>query len=143
MVLVRRMKRDRVDLLRDDLKKMIQEDGDTVTFIWTEVAGGTWNETYEVWEGGTPTEMTHSIRGIGKVVDYAEDEMEYEYGRIGVGECVIRFPWDTDLTPILNKDKVRFLYKGRRWRIDSPLGVGDSYADNQYSVAIKGVKSSD
>ena len=141
--MARRMKKDRLTLMRDDLKRMIEEDGDTVAFMFTEIVGGTWNETYEIWEGGVETEVTHAIRGLGKVVDYAEDEMEYEYGRIGVGDCVIRFPWDTDLTPILGKEGVRFLFKGQRWKLDSPLGIGDSYNDNLYSLAIKGVKSSD
>lgn len=129
--------------MRDDLNNMIQEDGDTVLFTWIEITGGTWNETYEVWEGGTETQMTHTIRGLGKVVDYAEDEMEYEYGRIGVGDCYVRFPWSTDLSPIIGKEKVRFIYKGQRWKIDSPLGIGDTYSDNLYSIAIKGVKASD
>jgi len=137
------MKRERIDMLRDDLKQMIQDDGDTVIFQWTEVTGGTWNETYEVWEGGTETTMSHTLRGIGKIVDYAEDEMEYEYGRVSVGNCIIRFAWDANLTPIIGKSGVRFIYKGQRWRTDSTIGVGDSYNDNLYSLVVLGVKASD
>lgn len=139
----RRMKRDRIDMLRDDLDRLIQTDGDTVVFKWVEVTGGTWNETYETWEGGTETEMSHTLKGIGKVVDYAEDEMEYEYGRISVGDCIIRFPWDANFEPIMGKEGVRFIYKGQRWRVDSTIGVGDAYSDEYYSMIVKGVKSSD
>lgn len=141
--LARRMKKSRIDVLRDDLQFMVQEDGDSVIFQWKEITGGVWNETYEVWEGGTEEEKTYTIRGIGKIVDYAEDEMEYEYGRVGVGECVVRFAWNADLSPIMGKEGVRFMYRNQRWKIDSPLGLGDTYNDNLYSLAIRGVKSSD
>ena len=139
----RKMIKDRIDLLRDDIKNLIETDGDTVVFEWHEMTGGTWNETYEVWEGGKEERQTYSIRGLGRVVDYKEDEMEYEYGRIGVGEALIRFAYDTDLSPIMNKEGVRFIYKGQRWKIDSPLGIGESYNDNLYTVTIKGVKATD
>lgn len=141
--MARRTRRDRITLLRDDLERMILDDGDTVTFMWKEITGGVWNETYEVWEGGEETEKTYEIMGLGKVVDYAEDEMEYEYGRIRVGDAIVRFPWDADMSPILDKEGVRFLYKGQRWKIDSPIDVGDTLNNNLYSIAIKGVKSSD
>lgn len=139
----RRMRRDRVTLLRDDMKELIRTDGDTVVFEWQEMTGGTWNETYEVWEGGEEERKTHSIKGLGRVVDYKEDEMEYEYGRVGVGEALIRFAYDTDLSPIMGKEGIRFIYKGQRWKIDSPLGIGDTFNDNLYSIVIKGVKATD
>lgn len=135
------MKRERIDMMRDDLKHIIEENGDIVTFIWIEKTGGVWNDTYEVWEGGSDEEKTYKLRGIGKVVDYKEDELEYEYGRIGVGECIVRFGWDDDLSPIKNKSGLRFLYKGQKWQIDSPIGVGDSLRDEMYSLILKGVKS--
>lgn len=141
--MARRMKRDRIELLRDDLAQMIEDDGDTVNFVWKEMSGGVWNETYEVWEGGVEAEKSYKIKGLGKVVDYAEDEMEYEYGRVRVGDSFLRFPWDADLTPIMEKEGVRFIFKGQRWKIDSPIGIGDVYADNLYSLSIKGVKTND
>lgn len=141
--MVRRMKRSRVELIRDDLNKMIEEDGNTVTFTWKEITGGVWNEAYEIFEGGTETEKTFEIKGLGRVVDYAEDEMEYEYGRIKVGDCYVRFPWDADLSPIMNKEGIRFLYKGQRWKLDSDLDVGESLGDEMYSILIKGVKATD
>lgn len=140
---MRRMRKARIDVLRNDLKMSILEDGDTVTFVWKENTGGVWNETYQVLEGGVETDVEHKIKGIGKVVDYKEDEMEYEYGRVRVGQCIVRFPYDTNLTPIMNKEGVRFIFKGQRWKIDSPLGIGDNYADQLFSLIVQGVKSLD
>lgn len=137
------MKKDRIDVLRDDLNYLIQGDGDTVTFTWTEMEGGTFNETYKVWEDGVETPKEFKIKGLGKIVDYKEDEMEYEYGRVQVGQCLVRFPWDTDLAPITGKEGVRFTYKGQRWVIDSPLGIGDSHGDEMFSLIVQGVKALD
>lgn len=140
---MRRMKKSRIDVLRDDLKFVVDQDGDTVTFVWKEMSGGTWNETYQAQEGGVETPKEYKLKGIGKVVDYKEDEMEYEYGRIRVGQCIVRFPFDADLSPIMDKEGVRFLYKGQRWKIDSPLGIGDVHGDEQFSLILQGVKASD
>lgn len=139
----RRMKRDRIDILRDDLNLLINSDGDTVRFVWTEREGGYFNEVYGVYEGGREVEKELKIKGLGKVVDYKEDEMEYEYGRIRVGECIVRFPWDADLSPIIGKEGVKFYYKGQKWTIDSPLDIGDTYGDERYSIVVLGVKSVD
>ncbi|QJT70408.1 hypothetical protein [Microcystis phage MaeS] len=139
----RRMKKQRIDVLRDDLKHVVSEDGDTVTFTWEETTGGTYNEVYKVWEGGIKQTIEHKIKGIGKVVDYKQDIMEYEYARIGVGECIVRFPHDVNLAPVMGKEGVHFLYKGEKWKLDSPLGIGDSYNDMFYSLSIKGVKAND
>jgi hypothetical protein len=139
----RRMKKDRITVLKDDLKTLVELDGETVTFVWQEMSGGTYNEVYGVWEGGELTPKEHKVRGLGKVVDFKEDEMEYEYGRIRVGECIVRFPYDVDLTPIFNKEGVRFMFKGQRWKFNSEIGIGDTHDDQQYSILILGVKSVD
>jgi len=123
--------------------KMMTEEGDTVTFEWKEVVGGTWNETYEVWEGGIEITKTLQQKGFGRVVDYAEDEMEYEWGRVAVGDCLIRFPVDFNIEQFNDKTDLRFIYKGQRWKPDSPLGVGDWVNDQQVTKILKGVKSLD
>ncbi|WP_257064276.1 hypothetical protein [Priestia megaterium] len=140
---LRKGKTNLTSLIQSDLEDMITSDGDTITFEWTERTGATWNETYEVWEGGTTTTMTQDVRGLGRVVDYAEDEMEYEFGRIAVGDCLIRFPISFDIEQFEDKTDLRFIYKGQRWKPDSPLGVGETFSDVPFSKLLKGVKSLD
>lgn len=140
---LRKGKADKVRLFRSDIIENINVDGDTVTFEWKERIGATWNETYEVWEGGTVEAVNEMVRGIGKVVDYKEDEMEYEWGRVAVGDCLIRFPYDFDIEKFNEKMELRFIYKGQRWKPDNPLGVGDWINDNIISKILKGVKTLD
>lgn len=142
VIQMRRMRKRRIDVIRNDLKRMIEEDGDTVTFTWTEITGGTWNPTYEIWEGGTEEEKTYSLKGIGKVVDYKEDQMETEYGRIDVGQCIVRFPYDSNhVNVIKNKSNVSFWFRSQKWKIDSNLEYGEFYDDQRYSFVLIGVKS--
>lgn len=130
-------------ILQNDITDMVAEDGDTVTFEWIERVGAVWNDIYEVWEGGTETKMTQDVYGLGKVVDYAEDEMEYEWGRVAVGDCLVRFPYNFNIEQFKDKESLRFIYKGQRWKPDSPLGVGETFNDVVISKLLKGVKSLD
>ena len=130
-------------VIKNDLTDMVIDDGDTITFEWIERVGATWNETYEVWEGGTMSTVTKDVQGLGRVVDYAEDEMEYEWGRIAVGDCLIRFPYDFDIEQFNDKDNLRFIYKGQRWKPDSALGIAETFNDEPFSKLLKGVKSLD
>ena len=126
-----------------DLNNMIENDGSTITFEWKEVTGGTWNPTYEVWEGGTEEILTLEQKGIGRVIDYAEDEMEYEWGRVSVGDCIVRFDDDFNIEQLKDKEHLRFIYKGQRWKPDSTLGVQEYYGDRPFCKILKGVKSLD
>jgi hypothetical protein len=134
---------DKSSRIRSDMERLIVVDGDTVTFQWKERVGAVWNETYEVWEGGTVEKKELAVAGLGKVVDYAEDEMEYEWGRVAVGDCLIRFPYDFDIEQFNDKEELRIVYKGQRWRPDSALGVGDWFNNKLISKLLKGVKSLD
>jgi hypothetical protein len=135
-----RNKRSFIEILRKDFISMVRKEGQTLIFSWKETTGGTWNPTYEIWEGGTETTETHQIKGVGKVVDYKENQMETEFGRIDVGECIVRFPHDVDFEPIKNREDLRFSFQGQNWRLDLPLGVGDMYGDDYFTRVIKGVK---
>lgn len=128
--------------VRKDMVRLIDRDGDTVTFNWTEHTGATWNETYEIWEGGEETPMNLEAKGLGKVVPYREDIMEYEWGRVQVGECLIRFPVSFDIEQFKDKTDVLFKYKGQTWKIDSPLGVQEYYMEEPLCKMLKGVKTS-
>lgn len=134
---------DKVRLIRNDINSMIEMDGDTVTFTWKETTGAVWNSTYEVWEGGTIENKSLEVRGIGKTVDYVDDEMEYEYGRIEVGECIVRFPYDFDLSQFGDKEELRFIYKQRKWRIDGSLNWVEKINNQVFAKVIKGVRSLD
>ena len=140
---LRRKNRDQSELIINDLNKMIENDGSTVTFTWIEVTGGVWNPTYEVWEGGTETEYTLEQKGLGRVVDYEEDEMEYEWGRVSVGDAVIRFDVNFDIDVLKDKTDLRFIYKGQKWKPDSTLGVMEYQGDISYCKILKGVKAID
>lgn len=140
---LRKSRFNKAIVMINDVIKMAEEDGDTVTFEWKERVGATWNETYEVWEGGAVTTATYTTKGFGKVVDFAEDEMEYEWGRVAVGDCLIRFPIDFDIEQFSNKEELRFTYKGQRWKPDNKLGVGDWLENHQVSKILKGVKTLD
>ena len=131
------------ELIKDDLAQMINRDGSTVTFVWYEITGGTWNPTYETWEGGTKTEFTLEQKGLGRVVDYEEDEMEYEWGRVSVGDAVIRFDVGFDIEALQDKTDLRFIYKGQKWKPDSTLGVMEYQGDTPYCKILKGAKSID
>jgi len=131
------------DTVIRDVESLINRDGGTVTFEWIEVVGGVWNEDYEVWEGGEEKTLTMDVKGLGKVVDYKEDIVEYEWGRIGVGEALIRFSINFNIEQFANKEQLRIIYKGQRWRVDSPLGVCEYYRDDPYCKFLKGVKAVD
>lgn len=134
---------NRAKAMRDDIEKMVGDDGDTITFEWKERVGAVWNPIYEVWEGGEITKKTMEVVGIGKVVDYAEDEMEYEWGRVSVGDCLIRFPYSFNIEQLNDKQELRFLYKGQKWKPDSALGIGDWLNNQIVSKILKGVKAID
>lgn len=134
---------NKVDILRNDIKEAITNDGSDVTFIWEEVTGGVWNEDYETWEGGTLAEQRLTVRCIGKVYEYSVKEMEYEMIRVPVGTCIIRLPFDFDMNQINNKDDLRFEYLGKRFKVDSSFSYRE-YIDNQpINWVIKGEKSLD
>lgn len=140
---LRKAKTDKVYLLRRDISEMIDMDGDVVTFEWIEKEGAVWNETYEVWEGGTDVLKSLSEKGIGKVVTHAEDVMEYEWGRVAVGDCIVRFKHDFDIENLKDKEGLRFVYKGRKWKPDSKLGIGDWISGGMTCKLLKGVKAVD
>lgn len=130
-------------MIKEDFSNMVNEDGSTITFEWTERTGGTYNEIYDLYEGATETKQTLSVKGVGEIVRHKEDIMEYEFGRVEVGECFIRFKYDFNLIQFKGKDDLRFIYLGQKWKVDSPLGLGDIYADEYWCKYIKGVKAID
>ena len=138
-----RRRRSTLDTFRNDLKQIVDYDGSTIVFSWTEITGGVWNETYEIWEGGTETQMTHSIRGLGKVVKTSDEVVEYEWGRIEQGQVLIRFPYDADLSQFEGKTNLRFYFLGRKWQLDSPLNAASYHNDEIYAKYIKGIKALD
>lgn len=139
-----RRKKSTVQLFRDDIKQNIEREGSNVVFEWTEVTGATWNETYEVWEGGQETKQFYHERGIGKIVDYKEDIMEEEFARFNVGECIVRFPYDSNIFDVLSgKSDVTFVYQGQRFKIDSPMYTGDMIDNSFYALIVRGVKDYD
>lgn len=135
--------RCKADDMRDDIIYLCETEGETVTFYWTESEGATYNEIYQVWEGGTEIEKTVEFKGIGKVVDYKEDEMEYEWGRVLVGQCLIRLPYDSDVESLNDKQNIYFIYKGAKWKLDNSLGIGDWHEGKLISKILKGVKHGD
>ena len=136
-----RRKRSMLEKFRDDVIFNIEQDGSDVTFEWTELTGATWNDVYEVYKGGTPVAKSYTERCIGKIIDYKEDYMEAEFARFNVGECILRFAYDSPLFSTLEgKGDVTFAYQGQRFKIDSPLFTGDMYNNAFYSCIVRGVK---
>lgn len=140
---LRKDKRSRMETSRHDIAELARIDGDIVTFEWSEREGAVWNELYECWEGGEEQKVTLEIKGLGKVIEYKEDEMEYEWGRVHLGECLIRFPYDFAIEELNEKEGLRFRYKNQWWKVDSDLGVGDWCEGEIISKMLKGVKDND
>lgn len=140
---LRGIHRNKINDMRFDIELQCQTDGDIVTFHWIELEGATWNPVYETWEGGTKIEKTKEFKGIGKVVAHKEDEMEYEWGRLSVGQCLIRLPYDADVESLNDKQNLYFTYKGANWKMDNDLGVGDWHEGELISKILKGVKHHD
>lgn len=138
-----RMKRSFPELLKDDMELLINLTYDTITFQWTETEGGYWDDIYETWIGGEEKIKELETKGMGKVVSHKEDEMEYEFGRVSVGECIVRFPVSFKIEELSDKNNMRFIFKGQKWKPDSKFGVGEYFNDVMYSKLLKGIKAVD
>lgn len=131
-------------VLRDDMNTMIDKTGKTVVFEWKEVEGGVWNEVYETWEGGKEVKKTYSEICSGKIIWYKEDLLTTEYGRMNVGDCILRFRYDSSIFDILrNKRDVVFTFENQRFSFNSPFDIGDEVNDKLYSKIIRGVKATE
>jgi len=134
---------DVADTVSKDIKGLIIRDGSELKFTWSEWEGAEWNDTYDVWEGGKKVERYWKLKGLGKVLSHKEDIMEYAWGRVAVGDCIVRFSLDDDISKLKEVDQLRFTFKDQKWRVDSPLGVKEYYGDTPYCFVIKGVKAVD
>lgn len=136
-----RRKKSTIQLFRDDMQLNIEREGNDVTFEWLERVGAVWNPTYEVWEGGTEEQKSYTERCIGKIIDYKEDIMESEFARYNVGECILRFVYDSPVFDVLkDKSGIVFIYQNQRFKIDSPFYTGDMVDNQFYSLIMRGVK---
>jgi len=138
-----RRRRSTLDTFRDDLKQIVEYDGSTIRFEYVDRVCTVYNEIYEVCEVYEDTPVTVGIRGLGKVISSTEDEVEYEWGRVPVGSCLIRFPYDANLSQFEGKTNLRFYFLGRKWQLDSPLNATSYHNDEIYAKHIKGIKALD
>ncbi|PLR69103.1 hypothetical protein [Bacillus sp. UMB0893] len=138
---MRRSRYSTLDTFRNDLKKMVEYDGSTITFEYMDSVCKVYNEIYEVCEEYEDAPVIVEVRGIGKVIKSSEDEVEMEWGRLSVGTCLITFPYDADLSKFEGKTNLRFYFLGRKWALDSPLNAASYHNDEIYSRYIKGIKA--
>ena len=148
-----RLRKNRISLRHDlykksitvanDVEKIAEFDGDVITFKWKEYSEGAWNEVYQAFEGESFEYKTLEAKGFGRVVDFKEDEMEYEWGRVSVGECLVILPVSFDIESLNNKQDLKFKFKGVWWKVDGTLGVGDYVEGVKVTNRLKGVKSVD
>ncbi|AGR46589.1 hypothetical protein vBBak6_036 [Bacillus phage v_B-Bak6] len=132
------------ETMRRDVKMTIDKVGEEVVFEWTEMVGGVWNEVYEIWEGGVMEKKYYKEMGIGKVYWYKEDLIEVEYGKLNVGDCIVRFPYDSPLFDVLRgKHNVVFVYKNQRFAFNSPFDIGDSVQGHLVCKIVRGTKSTE
>jgi hypothetical protein len=136
-----RGKKETLDMVRDDFDKMLEDDGSEVIFTYIEREGATWNEAYKMWEGGTEEEKTITTKAVGRILDFRENKMEYEFGRISVGDAVIRFRYDFELDQMLGKERLRIFFNGQTWILDSSVEWFDFYAGQPICRAIRGYKA--
>lgn len=130
-------------VVKRDFENNVDKYGSTIVFEWEETVGGTYDETYETWVGGTVTPLSTEVKGLGRVLDYKEDMNDVDNVRLAVGDCIARFPVSFDLKQFADKEKVRFIFNGQRWKIDSDLDWADYFSDTMISKNVKGVKSND
>jgi hypothetical protein len=138
-----RRRKSTLQRFQEDLKKIVELDGSNIRFEYPGSVCKIWNETYQFCEEFEDAPVSVDIRALGRVIKSSEDELEFEWGRLPVGTCLITFPFDADLSQFEGKEHLRFTFLGRKWQLDSPLNAASYHNDEIYAKYIKGIKALD